>query len=302
MKPHLFAGACLGALLCCPLAVGAQQASAPRPLIGGHGNNVGAFISQHDDNADGKLIWEEFDAFRRKRFDATDENGDGIVDVEEYVQEFDDRSRAALEDGRARQMEQAGQRFAALDADRDGRVSRAEFDAAGERQFAGFLKMPAGKEADAAARFDRRDGLSLPSGHTREGFLELFDGNGDGQVGRAEFDQARAARFAHTDGDRDGVLSEDEYLAEYEDRLDRRIATLGQGADEQTRVRFGALDADKDGRLTFAEYQVSGRRTFDNADRNRDGLVDAVDAKLPPPPRPQRPAPPAAAARSDTGN
>ena len=40
--------------------------------------------------------------------------------------------------------------------------------------------------------------------------------------------------------------------------------------------------------MTFAEYQVSGRRSFDGADRNRDGVVDTADAALPPPERPAR--------------
>src|SRR3546814_8297838 len=86
----------------------------------------------------------------------------------------------------------------------------------------------------------------------------------------------------------------EEYLTEYEDRLDRRIAVLGTGSDRQTRVRFRAMDTDKDGRMTFAEYQVSGKRTFDGADRNNNAIVDAVDASLPPPAR--RQARPAAAA------
>lgn len=287
MNPGLLASACLGMLLSSFVAA-AQQPPAGRPLIGGHGNNVEAFIAQHDDSGDGRVTWEEFDAFRRNRFDATDADGDGSVDVEEYVQEFEDRSRRALEQGRGRQLEQAERRFEALDTDRDGAVSRAEFDASGERQFAAFQKMPAAKPQDETARFDRRDWLSLPSGHDREGFLELFDGNDDGRVDRAEFDRARGEQFARTDGDGNGALGRDEYLAEFEDRLDRRIAALGEGSDRQTRVRFGALDGDKDGRMTFAEYQVSGKRMFDSADRNKDGAVDAADAKLPPPPRPQR--------------
>lgn len=285
----------------------AARKTAFRPIIGGHGDDVVSFIAQHDDSGDGRLTWTEFETFRRNRFDATDENGDGTVDVEEYVREFEDRSRRALEQRRAGQMEQTERRFAALDADRDGRVSRAEFDASGERQFAGFLKMPAdaGEDAasgeDAAAAAERRRGLGMPTSHTREGFLALFDLDGDGRVDRAEFDRARAGQFARTDADGDGVLERDEYLAEFEDRLDRRIATLGDGSDRQTRVRFGALDADKDGRMTFAEYQVSGKRLFDGADRDKDGMVDAADAALPPPARPQRARRPAAAA-GDSGN
>ena len=303
MKPGLLAGACVCALLSVPAF--AQQPP-PRPLVGGHGNNIDAFVAQHDRNADGRLTWEEFDAFRRTRFDATDANGDGTVDVEEYVQEFEDRMREEMEQGRGEQVEQTRRRFAALDTDKDGHVSRAEFDASGERVWAEGQKALAGskdakddgaKTQAAAERFDRRPNrLALPSGHTAEGFLALYDGNGDGKVERGEFDQARATQFARTDTNGDGRLGQDEYLAEYEDRLDRHVATQTGGSDKQTRVRFGALDTDKDGKMTFAEYQASGKRTFDAADRNRDGVVDGADAKLPPPARAERPAgaPPAA--------
>jgi Ca2+-binding EF-hand superfamily protein len=297
MKPGLLAGACVCALLSAPAF--AQSAPAPRPLVGGHGNNLEAFIAQHDGNADGRLTWAEFDAFRRARFDATDANGDGTVDVEEYVQEFEDRMREEMEQGRGEQVEQTRRRFAALDTDKNGQVSRAEFDASGERVWSEGQKALAGrkdakddgsKTEAAAERFDRRPNrLALPSSHTAEGFLALYDGNGDGKVERSEFDRARNEQFARTDADRNGRLSQDEYLAEYEDRLDRHIATQTGGSDKQTRVRFGALDTDKDGKMTFAEYQASGKRTFDAADRNHDGVVDSADTKLPPPARTERP-------------
>lgn len=302
MKSGLLASACLCALFTASIA-NAQQPS-PRPLVGGHGNNIGAFVAQHDDNADSRLTWDEFDAFRRTRFDATDANRDGTVDVEEYVQEFDDRRRQELEQGRGEQIEQARRRYASLDADKNGQVSRAEYDASSERVWTQGQKALAAKSGDAkndskksddnktvnaAAGTDRTaNRLRLPSSHTAEGFRTLFDGDGDGQVGRAEFDQVRQAQFARTEKNGDGALSEDEYLAEYEDRLDRHIATLTSGSDKQTRVRFGALDADKNSKMTFAEYQVSGKRTFDEADRNHDRVVDSADAKLPPPARPER--------------
>lgn len=313
MKPGLLACACLCALLSPTLSFAQDSASEARPpvrpLVGGHGNNLKAFIAQHDDNADGRLTWEEFEAFRRKRFDATDANGDGSVDVEEYVQEFADRSRDELERTRDAQGEQTRRRFASMDADKDGKLSRAEFDASGERVWTQGQKAVAeagkpaatGEEAKteaAAARFDRsRDRLGMPTSHTAEGFAALFDGNSDGRVDREEFDAARDNQFSRTDANGDGMLDADEYLAEFEDRVDRRIATLVEGSDRQTRVRFAAMDTDKDGRMSFAEYQASGRRTFDAADRSKDGVVDEADMKLPPPPRPQR-----AAGARNTGN
>lgn len=297
MKTGLIASACLCALLS-PLAL--AQAPAPRPLVVGHSNNIEAFIAQHDGNGDGRLGWDEFEAFRQQRFKATDADGDGSVDVEEYVREFEDRMRDELERGRGEQVEQTRRRFAALDSDRDGRISRAEFDASGERVWNERNNAAHGK-ADAqpqeqkgpaatAPSARRADRLALPSAHTPAGFLSLYDGNGDGTVAREEFDAARQTQFARSDRNGDGQLSQDEYLAEYEDRLDRHIATQTRGSDAQTRVRFGALDADKNGRMSFAEYQASGKRSFDAADRNHDGIVDAADAKLPPPPRPERPA------------
>lgn len=310
MRSTLIGGACLFALLpACAHAQQAttqqsttQQATAQRPLIVGHADGITAFIAQHDDNSDGRVGWEEFDAFRRRRFDATDADKNGTVEVEEYVREFEQRSRQARENGRAEQMEQTKRRFAALDADKDGRVSRTEFDASGERVFAEGQKALAasvateakGDEAtERAARAERRrQALAPPSAHTGEGFLALYDGNGDGQIDRPEFDRARAGQFVRTDRNRDGALDEEEYLAEFAQRLDSHIAAAAGGSDRQTRVRFGALDADKDGKMTFAEYQVSGKRSFEAADRNHDGVVDAADAKLPPPPRPQRPARP----------
>lgn len=298
MTPGLSTSALLCALLASTAATAAEPP--PRPLVGGHGNGIETFVSQHDGNADARLSWDEFETFRRQRYEATDANRNGSVDVEEYVQEFADRLRDQWEQGRGEQLEQTRRRFAALDSDGNGQVSRAEFDASGEHVWSegekalagqGAAKSTDGKDrsADAAARPDRSPNrFTLPSSHTAEGFLALFDGNGDAEVSRAEFDQARTAQFSRSDSSGDGNLSQDEYLAEFEDRFDRHVATVTGGSDRQTRVRFDSMDTDKDGKLTFAEYQASGKRTFEAADRNKDGVVDAADAKLPPPPRPER--------------
>lgn len=297
MKTTVLASACVAALLL-STAVSAQTAPGPRPLVGGHGNNVLAFIAEHDDNADGRVTWQEFETFRRARFDATDTDRNGTVEEAEYVAEFDARVAAEIDRERATQVEQTKVRFAALDTDKNGQVSRAEFDAAGEKTWQGGQKALASrmseskaapereaKTAAGAQRFDnqRRSRIGMPTSHTAAGFLELYDENGDGKVERAEYERVRDAQFARTDSNGDGQLALDEYLAEFETRVDRRIDALDQGGDRQVHVRFGVLDADKDGHMTFAEYQVSGKRLFETADRNKDGVVDAVDARLPAP-------------------
>lgn len=297
MKITVLANACVAALLLSS-AVSAQTAQGPRPLVGGHGNNVLAFIAEHDDNGDGRVTWQEFETFRRTRFDATDTNKNGTVEETEYVAEFDARVAAEIERERAAQVEQTKARFAALDTDKNGQISRAEFDAAGEKTWQGGQKALASKATDAKAapqreaktaagaqRFDNqpRSRLGMPTSHTAAGFVELYDENGDGKVDRAEYQRVRGAQFARTDSNGDDQLSLEEYLAEFETRVDRRIDAMDQGGDRQVHVRFGVLDGDKNGHMTFAEYQVSGKRLFETADRNKDGVVDAADAKVPPP-------------------
>ncbi|MBB4759224.1 hypothetical protein XarjCFBP7653_18680 [Xanthomonas arboricola] len=285
MNTGSLAGACLCALL---LPATALAQSGPRPLLGGHGNNVQAFITQHDDDRDGRITAADFAAFRRARFDATDRNHDGSVDEDEYVAEFRQRRQQALEQERSAQAAHGRQRFAALDADGDGQVARAEFDAAGAQDWArGQAALTAAAKAppgDRTQAFDRDGGRpGMPDSQSAEGFLALYDENGDGKVGRKEYAGLRAAQFASADGDRNAALSPDEYRVEFEDRLNRRLTALEQADDRQVHVRFKVLDTDKDQRMTFAEYQASGLRTFARVDRNHDGVVDASDAALPPP-------------------
>ncbi|MEB1610510.1 EF-hand domain-containing protein [Xanthomonas campestris pv. campestris] len=285
MNPGSLAGACLCALL---LPATAIAQSDPRPLLGGHGNNVQAFITQHDDDHDGRITAADFAAFRRARFDATDRNHDGSVDEDEYVAEFRQRRQRALEQERGAQAAQGRTRFAALDIDGDGQVSRAEFDATGAQDWTrGQAALEAAaKEAgiERTLAFDRDGGRpGMPDSGSAEGFVALYDENGDGKVGRKEYADLRAAQFASADGDRNAALSLDEYRVEFEDRLNRRLTALEQADDRQVHVRFTVLDTDKDQRMSFAEYQASGLRTFARVDRNHDGVVDAGDAALPPP-------------------
>lgn len=296
MKIGILAGALLCALATSPCMA---QTAPTKPQIGGHGDDVQAFIAEFDTDGDGRVTWTEFEQFRRTRFDATDTDHDGTLSEAEYVQEFAHRLRAQLDGEIAAQMKQTDARFDALDTNRDGTVSRGEFDAAGEKTWQGGQRALAGQGRQGGKTAPERTGrspglLSMPTSHSAEGFLALYDTDGDGKVSRAEYDADRAAQFARSDRNHDGQLSRDEYAAEYRARIDARVAELEKREDRQAHVRFGVLDADKDGKMTFAEYQVSGKRLFDTADRNRDGVVDAADAALPPPSR-ERPAASAAA-------
>lgn len=233
------------------------------------------FLEQFDPQETGAVSWAQFDAFRKVRYAATDANGDGSVDKQEYIDEYLQRFDGRLAMARDGHLRQTDTRFNALDRNKDSRISRAEFDAAGERTWAGYEKSQEATRETAAGT--NRDPLRMPTSHTANGMLELYDRNSDGVVDRGEFDAARAATFAATDANGDGQLDLAEYTAEFAARLDAQRSKVRDAGGRQAAVRFGALDTDKDGRMTFAEYQVSGKRLFDRADTNGDGSVDARD-------------------------
>ena len=240
---------------------------------------LASFLEQFDSDADGSVSWAQFVEFRKQRYADTDENKDGTVEVEEYTNEYLGRLDRRMETERKGQVEQTRARIKALDTDKDGVISRAEYQASGERAFAHYEKNAAVAGEKPAGR---RSAINMPSTHTREGMLEIYDADGDGKVTRAEYDRGRDEAFARTDSDKDGRLSGEEYLAEFEDRLDRRIASTRESSAQQSAVRFKSLDTDKDQRVSWDEYAASGKRVFDRVDTNKDAVVDARDPAPPP--------------------
>jgi Ca2+-binding EF-hand superfamily protein len=262
--------AALLALVLAP-AAHAQPATKATPVS----PTAAAFLAQFATEGTDSVSWAQFEAFRKQRYIDTDRNQDGHVDEQEYVDEYLQRFDVRLADARTGHLRQTDIRFKALDRDGNGAISRAEYDAAGERTWAGYEASQNATQETAAA--SSRDPLKMPTSHTANGMLELYDRNQDGAVDRDEFDAVRAAGFAATDADGNGTLSLAEYTAEFSGRLEQQRQRVRADAARQARVRFASLDKDTDGRMTFAEYQLSGKRMFDRADSNGDGIVDARD-------------------------
>ncbi|MEM7003710.1 MAG: hypothetical protein AAF529_23195 [Pseudomonadota bacterium] len=260
------------------------------------------FIDRYDADTDGRVSSVEFEQARRDRFDITDEDGNGWVSQEEYVYEWEDRLDTQMAKDRAGQVKQTVVRFGALDRDDDEQMSWAEYQGSGERMFSrrdtnadGVLneddpeperrrqREQAGTEAEREAQQRQRllaranRMLRMPSTHNLEGLMTRYDTNEDANITRAEFDAIRKIDFERTDDDGSGWVSEDEYVAEYEDRLDTQIAASRAESVKQAGRRFEALDTDENAQMTFAEYQVSGHRMFSRWDTGADGYVSFAD-------------------------
>lgn len=103
------------------------------------------FIKEQDQNGDGIVTKDEYAATRKIQFDKTDTDKDGVLSQAEYVAEFkarlekklaaSDRTPEKKEEERERQMRQTDVRFHVLDSDKNGAITRAEFDYSGWRMF-----------------------------------------------------------------------------------------------------------------------------------------------------------------------
>ncbi len=104
-----------------------------------------------DADKDGSVSAEEFKAFRSQKFADADKNNDGNLDAGEY-----EALSKVMAEKRKKAMEMAKKKkakkhFDKMDTDGDGKISKAEFDAKGER---GFIRMD--KNDDGMLNMDDR--------------------------------------------------------------------------------------------------------------------------------------------------
>lgn len=158
---------------------GTVWAQEPRPRI--------------DADGDGRITRAEAAAHPRlvERLATLDRNGDGALDASE------------------RPRRRGGEGLRTIDADRDGRISRAE--ASGLTRLAGrFDTLDANRDGyiDASERPRRGQG-------GRRGGMAKLDANRDGRLSAAEVSghPRLAERFTTIDANRDGVLTREELQA-----------------------------------------------------------------------------------------
>ena len=194
---------------------------------------------------------------------------------------------------------EANMRFAEMDVNRDGVISRKEWtgtpqsfrvhdwdnDGVLSREEVRIGARRAARSGDPAP-FEGWDREYAYNNWTEAGFQRL-DLNRDGRLTRDEFPFERAS-FNRADHNRDGWLSRAEFLGgddptEDDDREDtfwnldyNRDNRVDRAEWHGTRTRFDALDADRNGFLTPAEFAGTADAPpdlFTSVDVNRDGHI-----------------------------
>lgn len=171
----------------------------------GRGPEGGFGLLALDGNADGKVERAEVLAAQKTRFDAIDANRDGQAAPEEF-KAFHEQARAAG------MQEMATRRFAELDKDANGQISKTEFT----------VGMQAGPDRGGPDKADGHRGQGRevrmrgpgpgperhgrgPDGKGQPGLRA--DANSDGKVSLAEFSSHAVEAFDRADTNKDGAVT-----------------------------------------------------------------------------------------------
>ena len=265
-------------LTACQSEVNAKKSAAANEGISLEDRND--FIDQY--GGDQKLSKAEFDKARSVLFGEADTNHDGIVDEQEYVNDYAARLEKQINEERKVQVNQTVIRFAAVDENSDGKIVFSEFKDSGEILFTYLDEKETGvinrktPEPEEDGNVDRSV-IAMPSTHSVKGFLEIYDLDGNGEVTRSEFDAERKTKFELTDTNHDGWLNADEYQIEFENRLDQQAKKVRATQIKQAHLSFATLDADKNSQVTVQEFNLAGNNIFNKWDLNNDGWVNNND-------------------------
>ena len=201
-----------------------QPAATPKPRL--------------DANGDGVIDRAEAAKFPRlaEKFDQLDSNKDGKLDASER-KAFGKGQRGGKRMGGMH----GGKGMAQMDTDGDGRISRAEAQAAASR---------------FAERFDAMDA-------NKDGYLDRSDM-------QARMAERRAAFFAAADANKDGHLSREEFAAHRNARMAERHKAMQPRAQaagkampteaeraQRMAAAFDRIDSNKDGRISKAEFEAA---------------------------------------------
>lgn len=261
------------------------------------------FINQYDGNQDWTLSINEFDQAREARFNKTDENNDGTVDESEYVFEYKNRMDNQLNKDRQGQVKQTVIRFNALDKNDNNRIDLNEYEGSGNRTFTYFDTnkdgvidkndpKPTRKKKKSPKQLSAKEKqlkqikrlpyaksiLRMPTTHSFDGLLTKYDANDNSIITPQEIAVVRKQIWDLADDNNDGWISEQEYLFEFEDRMDAQIAKTRKSAITQTYVRFNILDKNDNKKMTLEEYQASGHRSFNRFDTDNNAIVTLAEA------------------------
>lgn len=189
--------------------------------------------------------------------------------------------------------------FDRADTNKDGKVTKSEYDAA---RGALFAKMDANGDGTIETSELRAWIRALPS-RVRDARFKKLDGNGDGRISADEYLARRKAAFDRIDENKDGNIDKAEFDKAFEGFRNRMRARMmrhrearrmrgDRGHRMQRRHHRGharmmrgrgaerRMDLNGDGKVTRVEFETLGQIRFLRLDRDNDGAISKDEARM----------------------
>jgi Ca2+-binding EF-hand superfamily protein len=212
------------------------------------GPHRGGMFAEADKDNDGKVTLAEANAASAAKFAAADTNRDGFLDAAELA--------ALKPQGHGKGP---GQGAAKLDKDGDGKLTKAE---APPRMQQRFDELDVNK--DGVLDQQELQAARASHGGGGGGMIARLDKNGDGKVTKDEAPAPMQQHFDALDANKDGAIDQQELQAAH-------AARGAQGPRGPGRMAH--LDADKDGKVSQAEFVAGVQQWFSRMDADGDGVV-----------------------------
>lgn len=261
------------------------------------------WLAQYDNNQDYVIGVEEIYNARASLFNAADNNHDGLVNIGEYQQLFDSKVQEKIDYDRKQSIKQTHVRFNAMDKDDNELMSHEEYMKTAKRSFDFFdtnedglitlddkkptftsskkSTLTAEEKAERKRKRQMRNAtrvVRMPTTHSKSGMLTKYDLNNDKKITWVEYKQKRDLDFSRIDEDGNNELTNDEYVAEFEDRLDTQIEKVKIAELAKSTPLFSKLDKNGDQQVTVAEFQLYALVNFAYFDTDNNGKVSFEEA------------------------
>jgi len=243
--------------VCVLLTAGMASAQPPTSLASNHGRLADRFLGSFDLNHDGKVTRDELNKADGTRFAAAAHGASALTS-----EQFGAAHTQQYQQSTARM-------FRRLDWNGDGKLTLDEYAGPQRARFETMDRDGRGSEACPAAVQKAAFTPGSRSSFGRARFCAENDLNRDGNVTHAELDSATAKKFA-TMAANGKTISMVQFSTD----------ALARWRDTGARL-FKRLDADRDGRLSLAEFSAFDQKLFARLDRNKDGTVTRDELTAP---------------------
>lgn len=265
------------------------------------------FIDKYDSNGDFAVAERERILLDGSNFDFFDKDNDQKISKEEYLSLSSSLINSQIHSEYQGQIKQTVIRFSSLDDDSNRKITFDEFSMSSKRIFSNFdldenkIVNAADKELlskkkdqsydsekvddrdeESMKRISRRVSsakylLRMPSTHSLDGFLVQYDNNNSHSISLNSFSEQRRAIFETIDTNKNGWLSDEEYIAEYQSRLEARVKTIKDENVPKHFKQFTAYDSNTDNGISRKEFFHRHQTEFIRLDTDNDGFISLDD-------------------------